>query len=230
MKSEIPPKKTKAYWEKILPNLQRQKEKVYLKKSIIFVVITSFVYFAVLGMRFGIDFDMNFKAWFPICIIWPVLSSGVILIHFLRRYLHKKKNGGTEPTLEKEMFLRNTCEAWGGNVSGGEPQDSPINTFFPKDMVVSELQIFFRFPKQSLIWPDILDQHLLCICTPEKHQYIDTLIHMKEGLTLRKESRRFKVTYKKYSKELVRIDLCDDETYPAHCGYEELTERINIMF
>jgi hypothetical protein len=53
---------------------------------------------------------------------------------------------------------------------------------------------------------------------------------MKESMVPRDKSRRFKVTYKKYSKELVRIDLCDDETYPAHCGYEELIERINIMF
>ena len=219
MKSEIPPEKTKAYWEKAIPDLYKQNQIVNLKKELKTFLFVLPVYPVL------ILWDGGYPFWFwTALIIYLFCMIGYTVFHLsgvVKIHLHKETN----PLISQEVVFTQVKGTLWGLCYDSEPESYPINKHFPEDITAFSFWIYYKYREKSL-----RRQRILCIGTEEKFGSIENLIHMKEGLTLRKESRRFRVTYKKYSKELVRIDLCDDETYPAHCGYEELTERINIMF
>jgi hypothetical protein len=225
MKSEIPPEKTKAYWEQQIPDLQRKAKTLTIKKTVrnMFVAAAAVSLFS---FALGIIYS-DLKPFFICCPLFALFIVVIYLIYFFYAPFIIKRHHGMDPMTVCDCVIYEADQAWNGPY-GMEAKDSPINRFFPDSMIVSELLLRYKIKGQNFRFFPY--RRFRCICTEEKQKEIENLIHMKEGLTLRKESRRFKVTYKKYSKELVRIDLCDDETYPAHCGFEELTERINIMF
>ncbi len=222
---DIPPEKTKAYWEKKMPDMYMISRIFTVKHLCIkYFLIGVFLTFFILILE-SIYSEINL-VWI-LGLTWAIFTISCEMAYSYYSIFFIKRNDGIDPIISKICIIYEK-EQFVGPIFGGIAKESPVNKLFPDDMVVSEIILNYKTSGQKYCY--FPRRRLFCLCTEEKQEEIEKLIHMKERLTLRKESRRFKVTYKKYSKELVRIDLCEDEEYPAHCHYEELIERINIMF
>ncbi len=228
MKEKIPLEKTKAYWENQVPDMYKQKEKILFKKGLRNCCLATIFGLGISSLIY-ITESPFFSLILALCGISLLIFFLVLyLVHFFRPRRKIRKNGGVDSLVAQEVIFYETEGTWETANSETLPHEHPVNKLFPEDITVFEFDLDYKLPDQNIRWFPI--RRVYCIGTPEKRELIEKLIHMKEGVALRHESRRFKVTYKKYSKELVRIDLCEDEEYPAHCHYEELVERINIMF
>ena len=222
MRMEIPENRTKSFWDAEMPDKNEKAQRIIYWKSLrnTFLMSLCFPFIEIIwGPRFPI-----FILWGVFCLFFAVTLTACY-VNSLKK-IKKDKEGGF--LSYETIILRDIESTWGQQGIDWEPELHPINKLFPDDITVFEFKIKYKKPNQNKSWFPSLKVY--CIGTPEKRKLIEKLIHMKEGVALRHESRRFKVTYKKYSKELIRIDLCEDEEYPAHCHYEELVEKINIMF
>lgn len=216
---DIPPEKTKAYWEKKMPDLRHKASKNQFWRAMLYTLIGGFLIFLFCFFEYT---RSGYKEVFLMELLF-VWNCFVWIYYYIQRKWAKDK----DREIIRELSFYEIEQVW-STIHGSTAEESPVNKIISEDFIVSEVNLFIKLKCQKYRYLPM--RALNCICSKEKQEEIEKLIHMKERLTLRKESRRFKVTYKKYSKELVRIDLCEDEEYPAHCHYEELIERINIMF
>ncbi len=233
IKGNIPEYRTRSYWESKMPEI----EKTLFKKNLMIILLSGIILFSglfLIDLFFGentvknIDMSKNL-----LLVCGYYLFVLVSLLFFYRFFFQIKRHGGNDPEKTEDVVFRKIESVWyrlHGFSHFSTPTKNRLGKFFPDDMDVCECCLSAKRQNVSTKIPFLRIQLFPCICTYEKKEALENLIHMKEGLTLRKESRVFKVTYKKYSCEVVKIELSENEEYPAHCHYEELVERINIMF
>lgn len=231
MKEQIPQEKTRSYWEEKVPNPQEDKRVEFINRRNTFLhllVITLLIIFGPV-IEFGWE-EFFSKAVIVGLAFWFSFLFIIMAVSAVSDYLPKrgiKKNFGKDPIVVDELVFYGIKGMWRAHYYEA-PEDDPIKDLYPEEMKVARYMIYYKLKGKKRRYG--LKQYLSCICSREKYEEIERLIHMKETAILRKESRRFKVTYTKYNKELVKIELAEGETYPLHCDYEELVEKINIMF
>ena len=226
MKRQIPEDRTKAYWEDKVPNPCGNKKVkfIYLRNSFFFMLIlTLFVFWSVWD-------GLSFQAGIVVITIWFAYVLVAVISAVVSEKLPKwriRKNHGKDPVLVNNLIFYQMKIVW-GTINSSAPQDDPVNKLYPEDMLVFRFMLYYKLNGKKRVFGN--KQYLNCLGTQEKYEELERLLHMKETAVLRKESRVLKVTYTKYNKELVKIEKAEGETYPIHCDYEELLERINIMF
>ena len=224
MKSEIPYEKTKEYWDKKIPDMRQQSLKKSFLKTTGSVILISFLFLFCAVLDIGSE---SFPVWL---MIWGIFLGGALMIQiviFFYAPLRIRLNGNTDPIIVSKMVFYDIEGTW-GQIYGPQPGEDPLNHLFPEDMVVFEFRLFYKENGKKRIHR--CHPYLYCIGTMEKYWETEQLIHMKESAVPRKESRKFNVTYKKYSRELLEIRLDENEFYPENCYYEERLNRINILF
>ncbi len=237
MEKQLYEKNTKMYWEPHLMQLRplilrRFFKTLVMHYSIVFV--STFVIAVILGGPVPGIGSLSLK---ESLLIW-LITMGVFTIYILILYRgisQIKAFYGDDPEIMEETSFHDITSILHPDYNFHLPYfffDREIGEFFPRelDVIGYSLRSMGRSRFKLLSYLLLNTNIFYGFGSRAKYKSIEKLIHMKEGVALRHESRRFKVTYKKYSKELVRIDLCEDEEYPAHCHYEELVERINVMF
>ena len=210
MKQEIPKNRTKAYWDSKVPDPCQNKKVIWGDRCQLFGKVS-------------ILFLLNIVISHGDKVSWIITIVGLPLIFvclewvFRCSYLRRQ-----DETITIKLRFSDIGYLY------RESDYDAVRKLYPQEMDVRRFHLFYRLDDKK----HILSRRkcLRCIGTREKFEALEHLIHMKETAVLRKESRMFKVTYIKSNKELERIEKEEGETYPIHCDYEELLERINIMF
>ena len=223
MKIELPNEKTKSYWENQFPNLMQQ----YTKKSFYKTLCSVFIIFLIFVIKALFDSNEDsFAGWIVLGLIFIVFSIIVLIIVFYYPLLQTKIRGEDPLCIEEMTFY--DIESMYGHVYGSYPEKDPINKLFPDNMIVSQFALYYKIDKRKYKY--LRKRCLFFIGTKEKYDELNKLIHMKEGIVPRKESRSFCVKYRKHSRELVEIQLSKNEEYPNISCYEDCIECINSMF
>ena len=231
MRDPIPAEKTKAYWDRRVPFPYQQKKVLLIDivEAILSGILVGSIYFF---LGFEIDYRINAVIMMSICYL-------LVIVFFLRTYLFSKIDKSTGDTRTKEMYFIGFGKS--------ESLDS-IRFLYPKELSVHRVQLYYRVDGKFQIGP----RYLRCVITdekwdemvdlfwewnnsPSKKRYwgdilINFILHSFIGTYDAEDSANFKVTYTRFNKELLKIELAEGETYPESEEYKELLERVNIMF
>ena len=235
MSNRFPENRTKAYWDKKVPY-------PYQSKKVAFAEFLLMAVCAILGALslWWLYPEDGFKIFFVLMSIacflgYLVLQRGVLL---------SKLDEITGDTKTKELVF----------LGYGRIDDHDfISGLYPQDMYVYRLEMYYRVNRKVQIGNRILR----CVMTEERHEELDELFFGEASLTPRKKGDKFEyvyfistfilrpimrfisdgngspiflVTYTRFNKELLKIELAEGETYPESEEYKELLERVNIMF
>ena len=105
----------------------------------------------------------------------------------------------------------------------------PVTKLYPSMMMVRRMELKCKSTTKYYCFGIRKRYVIRCVGSYRKERALYSVFFPKEGRYVRrKESHPFKVTYTKYNKSLIRLDMVEGEEYPE--GFTAKLEKINSMF
>lgn len=105
----------------------------------------------------------------------------------------------------------------------------PVAQLYPSLFMVRRMELKCKSTTKYYCFGIRKRYVIRCVGSYRKERALYSVFFPKEGRYVRrKESHPFKVTYTKYNKSLIRLDMVEGEEYPE--GFTAKLEKINSMF